>query len=162
LHAQADSDSPGAGTVVDRARRLRAAIYAIFSAVAAGQPPHPDDVDALNAELSKGLSHARVRRTDKGDFYQWGWSGRALDAPLWGISRGAADLLTSATDLRRVRECGGEDCHWLFMDTSKNRSRQWCSMQSCGNRQKARRHYERVRKRSAAENLANHQEPEHG
>jgi predicted RNA-binding Zn ribbon-like protein len=68
-----------------------------------------------------------------------------MDAPLWGVTRSAADLLTSDTERPLVRECSAEDCHWLFLDTTRNRSRQWCSMKSCGNRQKARRHYQRVR-----------------
>jgi predicted RNA-binding Zn ribbon-like protein len=45
-----------------------------------------------------------------------------------------------------VGECEGEGCSWLFLDTSRNRSRRWCSMEDCGNRAKARRHYERRQK----------------
>jgi predicted RNA-binding Zn ribbon-like protein len=60
------------------------------------------------------------------------------------IARSAAELLTSET-LSRVRECGGATCTWLFLDASRNRSRRWCSMESCGNRAKARRHYRRRR-----------------
>ena len=160
LHAAAAQDARGAEAVMDRARSLRSAVYAIFSEAAAGETPGAEQVDALNDELAWSLANARVVETETG--YGWGWSGRALDAPLWGVSRQAADLLTSPAELRRVRECGGDGCHWLFMDTSKNRSRQWCSMQACGNRQKARRHYERLRQRSAAESLANRQETEHG
>ncbi len=40
--------------------------------------------------------------------------------------------------LGRVKLCGGEDCRWAFYDGSRNGSRQWCSMEVCGNRQKAR------------------------
>ncbi|HET8727128.1 MAG TPA: CGNR zinc finger domain-containing protein, partial [Alphaproteobacteria bacterium] len=41
--------------------------------------------------------------------------------------------------------CGGIDCGWLFLDTSKNAKRRWCDMRYCGNRAKAHRHYERAR-----------------
>jgi predicted RNA-binding Zn ribbon-like protein len=134
--------------VLVRARRLRAAIYAIFSAVAAGTTPNAPDVDLLNFDLAASLSHARVLPTQGGaGSYRWGWSGRNLDAPVWPITRSAADLLVSDGERRLVRECSGAECNWLFMDTSKNRSRQWCSMQSCGNREKARRHYQRQRKK---------------
>jgi len=45
----------------------------------------------------------------------------------------------------RVRECEDDrGCGFLFIDQSKNRSRRWCSMESCGNRAKARQHYARV------------------
>jgi predicted RNA-binding Zn ribbon-like protein len=40
-----------------------------------------------------------------------------------------------------VRECSGDTCGWLFVDTSRNHSRRWCDMEDCGNRAKARRHY---------------------
>jgi predicted RNA-binding Zn ribbon-like protein len=63
---------------------------------------------------------------------------------LWPIVRSAAELLTSE-DLGRVRRCGREGCDWLFVDSSKNRSRRWCSMEMCGSRVKSRRYYYRKR-----------------
>ncbi|MGI8786895.1 MAG: CGNR zinc finger domain-containing protein [Pyrinomonadaceae bacterium] len=56
---------------------------------------------------------------------------------LWRISESAAAVLTTG-DLTRVRQCGG-DCCWMFLDTSRNRSRQWCDMKDCGNLAKVRR-----------------------
>ena len=47
-------------------------------------------------------------------------------------------VLSIQGKLRRVKLCGGEDCRWAFYDESRNGSRQWCSMEVCGNRQKAR------------------------
>ena len=38
----------------------------------------------------------------------------------------------------RLKACGQESCQWAFYDSSKNRSRTWCSMASCGNRAKSR------------------------
>ena len=38
----------------------------------------------------------------------------------------------------RLKICNADDCRWAFYDTTKNRSRAWCSMQSCGNRAKVR------------------------
>jgi predicted RNA-binding Zn ribbon-like protein len=141
LHAAAAADPLAARRVLDRATHLRASIYAIFSAVAEDRRPADAHLAHLNAELAGTLSHARVLAD--GTAYRWGWDGETLDTPLWPVTRSAADLLTSDVDGQRVRECGGSDCRWLFLDTSKNRSRQWCSMASCGNRAKARRHYQR-------------------
>lgn len=45
--------------------------------------------------------------------------------------------------LARIRICG--NCGWLFLDASRNASRIWCDMAVCGNRQKAKRHYRRLR-----------------
>jgi predicted RNA-binding Zn ribbon-like protein len=47
----------------------------------------------------------------------------------------------------RIRICA--NCCWLFLDESRNRSRIWCDMAVCGNRQKARRHYRRHSEREA-------------
>jgi predicted RNA-binding Zn ribbon-like protein len=137
-------DEPaGAAGVLNRAKHLRAALREIFDALAAGREPSDSDLNFLNGDLAVSLGHARVLKTPRG--YRWGWSGRNLDAMLWPIARAAADLLTSDRDRSLVRECGADDCRWLFLDTSKNRSRQWCSMQSCGNREKARRHYQKIK-----------------
>ena len=67
-----------------------------------------------------------------------------FDSLPWPIVLAAAELLTS--DRRtQIHECGGEGCGWLFLDTSRNRRRRWCTMRGCGNRAKARRFYERMR-----------------
>lgn len=49
--------------------------------------------------------------------------------------------LLAGPDRERIRICG--NCGWLFLDRSKNRSRIWCDMAVCGNRQKAAKHYRR-------------------
>ncbi len=71
-------------------------------------------------------------------------SNSALDTVLWSVARSSAELLISE-DLMRVKECPENDgCGWLFVDTSRNHKRRWCDMEGCGNRAKARRHYERI------------------
>jgi predicted RNA-binding Zn ribbon-like protein len=144
LRAEGERDPSAADGVLVRAKHLRESIRSIFSSLAAGKRPTEHDLGVLNLDLAVSLSHARVLPTSGGG-YEWGWTGRNLDAPIWPVSRSAADLLASDQERRLVRECGAGDCQWLFLDTSKNRSRQWCSMQSCGNREKARRHYQRLR-----------------
>lgn len=54
----------------------------------------------------------------------------------------ALSLLQPAT-MQRLRVCA--NCRWLFLDSSRNKSRIWCDMAVCGNRHKARRHYRRSR-----------------
>jgi predicted RNA-binding Zn ribbon-like protein len=68
---------------------------------------------------------------------------------LWPILRSAAEVLTSEKRTRLGQCADDRGCGWLFLDTSKNRSRRWCDMEDCGNRAKARRHYLRERGRSA-------------
>ena len=73
-----------------------------------------------------------------------------------GLALAAADLLT-APERSRVRLCEAtalDGCGWLFLDTSRNGTRRWCEMASCGNRYKARRHYARVRAARANRSVA--------
>lgn len=138
-------DPDAAAAVHERAIALREAIYRLFSALSHEREPNPVDLATINAELAIAFDHLLVERRDAG--FAWGWrvDGRSLDRFLWPVARSAAEVLTSE-DLARVRECAGEPCGWLFLDTSRNRTRRWCSMASCGNRAKARRHYERVKR----------------
>jgi len=58
-------------------------------------------------------------------------------------ARSALKLIASP-DTDRLKIC--PNCEWLFLDRSKNRSRTWCDMAVCGNRAKARLHYQKKRK----------------
>lgn len=60
-----------------------------------------------------------------------------------GFVAAAAAKVAIEQRLDRVKICPADDCRWAFYDTSRNRSRHWCSMQVCGNRAKARAHRER-------------------
>jgi predicted RNA-binding Zn ribbon-like protein len=133
-----------ADAIHQRAVALREAIYRIFAAISAGLPAEEEDMALFNAELSRTLARSRV--VPSGEGYTWGWTGEkvALDRVLWPVVRDAADLLTSE-DLARVGQCADDKCGWLFLDTSRNQSRRWCSMADCGNRAKARRYYQRSR-----------------
>ncbi|MDS7596688.1 CGNR zinc finger domain-containing protein [Agrobacterium tumefaciens] len=62
-------------------------------------------------------------------------------ASLANATAHSALSLIASPDRERLRICG--NCGWLFIDRSKNRSRIWCDMAVCGNRQKAARHYRR-------------------
>jgi predicted RNA-binding Zn ribbon-like protein len=45
----------------------------------------------------------------------------------------------------RLRPCANPECRLFLLDRSKPNKARWCSMATCGNRMKARRHYERTR-----------------
>ena len=128
----------GAARVVARARVLREAMYRVFLASEQGWTPRPADLQVVNRELARARTRERLVPRPRG--LAWAWSGgdAALDRMLWPVLRSAAELLTS-DELARVRQCGGEDCRWLFLDSSRNRTRRWCNMAECGNRAKVRR-----------------------
>ena len=65
-----------------------------------------------------------------------------LDLPLLAVARSAATLLTAEKPVP-IRSCPGRNCGWLFLDPANRR--RWCSMATCGNREKVRRHAARAR-----------------
>ncbi len=128
-----------------KARELRQALYDVFRAVAAQRAPGTADLDVLNRFWKSATIHRSVVHT-AGDFHR-AWvmdEGDELERPLWPIAASAEELLTGG-EVNLVRECGSEKCSWLFLDHSRNKSRRWCDMKTCGNRAKAKRHYEKNR-----------------
>jgi predicted RNA-binding Zn ribbon-like protein len=146
LRAVAAEKRGHARRVVARAIGLREALHRTFMAVRRGDPAADEDLSLLNRELGAALAHARIRPA--GDGYELGWADDpvSLDRPLWPVLKSAVDLLMSG-ELERVKSCASDTCNWVFMDESRNRSRQWCQMEVCGNRAKARRHYARQKSR---------------
>ncbi len=123
---------------------LREAVYRLFYTITEDSAPPQDDMDLLNSLLARAMSHACI--VPAGDRFSWEWSAHSdaekLERISWLVVRSAADLLIS-DKLHNVRACAAEDCRWLFLDISKNHSRRWCDMETCGNQAKARRHYSR-------------------
>jgi predicted RNA-binding Zn ribbon-like protein len=145
LHSYAEQHASLGRRSFAEAIELREAIYRAFSAIAQGKSATAADLDLITQFAVEALRHRVLSRADGG--YRWQWQpqdSNPLDRILWPMSQAAADLLTSA-QLRIVRFCEAPDCEWLFLDHSRNRSRRWCDMTTCGNRQKARRHYRRSR-----------------
>lgn len=127
----------------EKAIELREVIYRIFSCRYAGRPVSPADLALFNSMAQEAMTHLKVVPVNGG--FQWEWMKDAADIGLilWPVAHAAAKLMTSE-QVSRVRECEDDrGCGYLFIDHSKNRSRRWCSMESCGNRAKARRHYAR-------------------
>ncbi len=128
-----------------KAIALREALYRVFSSIAQHKRPAAADLEMINEYALEALRHRALMRGNGN--YRWEWQNdpnNPLNRVLWPIAQAAADLLTS-DQLRIVRFCEAPDCQWLFLDHSRNGSRRWCDMTSCGNRAKARRHYQRTR-----------------
>src|SRR6266851_1001987 len=96
-------------------------------------PTYADLVDWL--EAAGALTESQALRLRTGGAA----AASALDAALRPIVESAVGLLTSSK-LARLRRCGSSTCYWLFLDETKNCSRRWCEMASCGNLMKVRRH----------------------
>jgi predicted RNA-binding Zn ribbon-like protein len=123
---------------------LRETMHRVFLAIARGTVPTQADLDVIQEAYWTALVHAQLSSHDGG--YEWAWpdDSTALDCPLWAVARSAVELLTSI-EVGRVKECANHGCGWLFLDTSKNGSRRWCSMEGCGSQVKMRRQYARRR-----------------
>lgn len=146
---EAERHPSEAVSVFEQALVLREAIYRMFSVIARAMEPQNVDLTILKDMFAQAIIHAHLVPTE--DSFVWNWVNSEkdkveLDSILWPLVHSAIDLLMSP-DVKKVKECPGVgDCGWLFLDTSKNGSRMWCSMESCGSRAKMRRQYARKRK----------------
>ena len=125
------------------ALQFREVLYHAFAARAARRQVSVADLKKINDRAVEAMTRRALGHSNGG--YRWNWlseNADALERPLWHIAQAAADLLTSDGSAE-VRQCDAPDCAWLFLDRSRNRSRRWCDMKTCGNREKARRHYQR-------------------
>jgi predicted RNA-binding Zn ribbon-like protein len=62
-----------------------------------------------------------------------------IDQIVGAIAWAALDLFRG-DELSRLKQCPPDDCQWLFIDRTKNLSRRWCDMATCGNRAKKHAH----------------------
>jgi predicted RNA-binding Zn ribbon-like protein len=140
LRRAADADPAAAAAAHGEAVVLREAIYRTFEAVAGGREPAPVDLVVISDAYRDGLHHADLRATSEG--FTWTYRDEPdLRRPLWPVAASAVELLASP-ELSRVKVCP-ETCAWLFLDTTKNGRRVWCSMRECGVGAKVRRQAER-------------------
>jgi predicted RNA-binding Zn ribbon-like protein len=142
LRRAAASHPEDADRVLGDARRLRRALFDLFDARARGLSADPANLEILNNVLMIARAHQRLVGSGSGYRLEFVAGGAELERPLWPIAESAALLLTDP-DVQIGRCESGQQCTWLFVDHSKNHSRRWCSMKDCGNRAKARRHYQR-------------------
>ena len=142
LRGAAEDRAGDADEVLARGRELREVIYRVFSGLVEGQSPSGPDLDVLSREHARAAPYRKLTCDSERVELEWDRSPENLDQMLWPVTQSAIELLVS-DDLARVKECATDNCNWLFLDASKNRSRRWCEMRECGNRAKARRHYAR-------------------
>jgi predicted RNA-binding Zn ribbon-like protein len=99
---------------------------------------HPEALAIFDAARRKAHESESLSWSDNQLNIVTGPEDEGLDAPWLILVRDAERLLCS-NDATRIRICSAEGCGWAFLDQSKNSTRRWCSMQSCGNREKALR-----------------------
>ncbi len=126
-----------------RVLQLRETLHRLFRAVACGQPLPQDALDDLTDLIRETARWRRLTAQNGRITCGWDFSGAPPRAILGPVAWQAAELLEHGP-LDRVKQCPDtEGCGWLFIDTSKNRSRTWCSMKTCGNAAKVKRFRQR-------------------
>src|SRR5262252_3800409 len=131
------------GTVaLRRVRAVREQLFAVFHAIASDDPIPAGTL----ARVGNALHDCCAKRylSIEGAEVRWTWrpGARCTDYLLYPVLTAATDLLTSVSR-GFVRQCEDAGCGWLFLDRSNARTRRWCSMADCGNRNKARKYYRR-------------------
>jgi len=136
------SGSLAEDAVLRRIRAVREQLFAVFHAIASDDPIPADTL----ARVGNALHDCFARRclSIEGAEVRWTWrrGARCTDYLLYPVLTAATDLLTSVSR-GSVRQCEDAGCGWLFLDRSNARTRRWCSMADCGNRNKARKYYRR-------------------
>ncbi|ARP70475.1 hypothetical protein LK07_12555 [Streptomyces pluripotens] len=127
-------------------RELRSCIGQLVRAfVTAGDSPSCDRALARLNEVARAAPPAlRAVRGEDGPLV------RELVGPpecaglLAVVARDAVELLTDPVARAAVRECEGDECPLVYLDTSRGRRRRWCSSEVCGNRERVARHRRRA------------------
>jgi predicted RNA-binding Zn ribbon-like protein len=137
LLAEAKKHPHQAALVLARAKEFREALNGLAAAIDAGRQPAADVLATISDALAAAYANGRLVPHE--GTLQWvAGAEDDLNRIIWEIGRAAGRLMVSPR-LGRVRACAASDCGWWFVDDTKNRSRRWCDMTLCGNREKLRR-----------------------
>lgn len=128
---------PGSGTpdAVADLRELRMTLRAAVEQLMENARLSPGVLARLNARLRREEISLQLRVLDEGKYELVQVAGRT--APDVHAARSFATYMATA-DVRRLKLCANSSCRWAFQDGSRNRSKLWCSSQTCGNLTKVR------------------------
>ncbi|MEU1512168.1 ABATE domain-containing protein [Streptomyces sp. NPDC005811] len=127
-------------------RELRSGVDRLVRDWLARTHPGPYEVDLgrLNDAARVAPPAPRAVRDEDGTLV------RELDGPpecaalLAAVARDAVELLTDPVARAALRQCAGDSCPIVYLDTSRGRRRRWCSSEVCGNRERVARHRRRA------------------
>ncbi len=138
-------ESGEGGLALREVLALREALSAGAERLAAGKPPGDAMVRAVNRVLASRPAYVQLVREGTGFVSRVQPIASSAGHLLVPIAESAAWLLEHG-DPSLVRRCEGAGCVLVFYDTTRNRSRRWCSMEGCGSRAKAAAYYRRTRR----------------
>lgn len=119
--------------------RLRETIYRVGLAIADARPISARDIEYIRERVNAPRPTIEFRN----DAIRWHPARLHASAQLCAVFTGEALSLFCSPMAERIGVCEGGNCGWLFLDQSRGKRRRWCDMNDCGNREKARRYYEK-------------------
>jgi len=146
LYDRAEREPGRAAHAHAEAIRRREALHDVVLAAVDERPAPAAALETLNGWIADAMAKRRFRMTAPGKFEASLEDDGDLLAFLRPVALDAAELLEHEVSRALVGVCEERlvgRCAWLFLDTSRNHSRRFCSMGECGNRAKQRRHYRR-------------------
>ncbi|MEU8956439.1 CGNR zinc finger domain-containing protein [Streptomyces sp. NPDC048518] len=132
---------------LDRARELREAIHAAATAAAIQEPLPTPAVRIINEWSAQGRAAAFLTPDGTREWRLGSASG--VEDALGVIAADAIGVIAGERD-GKLALCASPTCRAAFFDASQSRTRRWCDMNTCGNRQKKARFNANQRKRPAA------------
>ncbi|MDQ0843092.1 ABATE domain-containing protein [Streptomyces sp. V1I6] len=99
-----------------------------------------DALEMLNARAQEAPPGIRAVKDGKGTLVRALCAAPECAALLAVVARDAVELLTDPVARSRLRQCEGDNCRRVYLDTSRGRRRRWCSSEVCGNRERVARH----------------------
>ncbi|MFF9351885.1 CGNR zinc finger domain-containing protein [Streptomyces sp. NPDC014734] len=134
-----DAVSPARRADVDRATTVREAVYRLVTDRRLGENFDAGALEVLNGAARRPSAAPQLTLSGR-------WTEATQDEALSAVARQAVELL-SGPDVPLLKECGNPECTRVYIDRSRGTRRQWCGMESCGNRIKAAAY--RARKKNA-------------
>jgi predicted RNA-binding Zn ribbon-like protein len=122
---------------LNRARRARDLLYDIFAARAHGRPVAKAQLAEL-AELARTAYRTASLRPAADGSVRWHWNRSDL-ATIRHVAVTSGVELLRAQPSPRLKQCPGNHCGWIFLDTTKRGNRRWCLMSECGQDAKSER-----------------------
>lgn len=114
---------------------LRSAIRAVVAAICERRDPDLAALDTLRSAYADAVDRAAAKLD--GGRLSWAWEPVPPAFELSRVIGAAVDLLRDAP-IDRLKAC--PSCGFVFLDTTRNGSRRWCSMEDCGTQEKMRRY----------------------
>jgi len=130
-------------SLLDSALELRATLRNILTAKIDSVSVQEKDLAIVNQYLSNH-STQKTLFFESGEYVLQPAQKTLTSSMLLGVLAYEAASLIASTQSQQIKRCKNNECQLIFLDTSRSRKRQWCSMDVCGNRAKVATHYKKT------------------